>query len=43
MKIQQIIVWVVVPQFSLVLNVKILVNVLDVEIIFLLLWIDQSA
>jgi len=43
MKIQQIIVWAVVLQSSLVLNVKILVNVLDVEITFLLLWIDQFA
>jgi len=43
MKMQQIIVWVAVPQFYFVLNAKILVNVLDVEIIFLLLLIDQFA
>jgi len=43
MKIQQIIVWAAVLQSSLVLNVKILVNVLDVEITFLSIWLDQFA
>jgi len=43
MKTQQIIVWVVVIQSTLVLNALILVNVLDVEITLLLLLIDQFA
>jgi len=43
MKIRQIVVLVVVLQSSLVLNVQIRANVLDVEITFLLLLIDQFA
>jgi len=43
MKTQQIIVLVVICKSHIVLNVKILVNALDVTITFLLLLIDQFA